>query len=480
VTSQLERIFASLRADPVELDHRQTVALSGEVYRLVIEQFEINPGYPEDWEAWKGFHWAAMEGRIPNPPSISWQEIMNERSAAIGAFGVDSGPVLLDAIEDLPLGDCARGLEVRFGLLASWVLARHGLEVTANSRLRLLQQVAEAALDAGWAMKRAAFGDYTPDPKANRFPPITGQPSAPGLTFEALFEHWRAETKPSPSTLGTWKPVLVSLRAHVESESVLRLTARDITAWKDKLVAQGRSPKTINDSYLACVKALLSHGVRNGIVKLNVAVGISVRAKRKAGEKPLPYEDKEVAALLALSQQETIAARRWLPLLQACSGARAGELAQLWAERVREKDGVLVLELRPAEDGGTFKNLGSERDVPLHPAAVEAGFLEFVRSKQRGPLFYGRNGRGMRHASKGTVNHLGDWIREQPGFQDPRKRPNHAFRHWWKKVASRVGIPDTRADFLQGHAENGAASIYRHFDLETLAEDVVRIPVPRV
>ena len=162
---------------------------------------------------------------------------MNERNAALGAFGVDSGPVLLDAIADLPPGDSAQSLEVRFGLLASWVLARHGLEVTPNSRLRLLQQVAEAALVAGWAMKRAAQGDYTPDPKANRFPPVSAQPAASGLTFEALFEHWRTETKPSLSTLATWKPVIVSLRAHVQDEGVSRLTARDLTSWKDKLAS---------------------------------------------------------------------------------------------------------------------------------------------------------------------------------------------------------------------------------------------------
>ena len=121
---------------------------------------------------------------------------MNERNAALGAFGVASGPVLLDAIESLPLGDGDRSLEVRFGLLsrlqksvtrsfgknlrqnktlsgrsvglptqaclASWVLARHGLEVTPDSRLLLLRQVAEAALDAGWAMERAAQGDHAP------------------------------------------------------------------------------------------------------------------------------------------------------------------------------------------------------------------------------------------------------------------------------------------------------------------------------
>ena len=50
---QLDRIFASLRADPVELSFKQAVALSGEIYRLVVERFEMDPGVPEDWEAWK-------------------------------------------------------------------------------------------------------------------------------------------------------------------------------------------------------------------------------------------------------------------------------------------------------------------------------------------------------------------------------------------------------------------------------------------
>ena len=482
VGAQLERIFVSLRSGPVELTHKQAVALSGEVYGLVVSRFEVEPGEPADWEAWKGFHWAAMEGRIPNPPVITWQEIMNERQAALGAFGVSHGPVLLDVIESLPPGDSARSLETRFGLLASWVLARHALEVTSGSRLKLLQQVAEASIDAGWAMKRASQGDYTPDPKANRFPSVSIETPSSGINLAFLFEHWQRETKPAPATLATWKPVIVSLRAHVEDQSVARLTIKDITSWKDKLVAQGRTASNINGTYLACIHALLSHAKRNGIVSQNVAADIGIKVKRVAGTGKLPYEDAEVAALLAIAEKQTHAARRWIPLLAACSGARAGELAQLWAERVRNIDGVPAMELRPAEDGGTFKNAGSERKVPLHPALVEAGFLDFVKSKGRGPLFYGRvTGRGERHVSKGTVNHLAGWIRKQPGFDNLRKSPNHALRHWWKSTASRVGISDSRADHLQGHVGQGEAAGYRHFhDLHSLAEDVARIPIPRV
>jgi integrase len=479
VLSQLEDIFESLRKGPIELTHKQAVALSGEVYRLVVERFEMHPGEPADWEVWKAFHWAAMEGRIPDPPSISWPEIMNERQAALGMFGVASGPMLLDVIESLPPGDDSRSLEVRFGLLTSWVLALHKREVTPRSRLLLLRQVAKAALDAGWAMKRAALGDYTPDPNANRFPSITDKVGTADLSMTSLFDRWRAEAKPAPSTLTTWRPVLASLRQHLKHEDVRRLTKNDIVTWKDRLVAQGHSASNINGSYLACVHALLAYGVRNGVLMQNVAAGIRVNQKRTAGTSKLPYEDKEVADLLAIAAKQQHAARRWIPLLAACSGARAGELAQLWAERVREIDGVFAMELRPAEDGGTFKNEGSERVVPLHPALIDAGFLEFVRNKRAGPLFYGRvTGRGERHASKGTVNHLAGWIRKQPSFDNPRKAPSHALRHWWKSTASRVGIPDSRADAIQGHKTQGEAARYRHFDLKMLAQDIAKIPIP--
>ena len=479
VTSQLERIFASILHDAVELTHKQTVALSGEIYREVVSLFEHDPGSVEDWEAWKGFNWAAMRGSVPNPPTISWREIASERQTAFDTFGVSQGKPLLDVIENLPIGDDERSLEIRFGLIASWVLAKHGLEVTPRSRLALLRQVAEASLDAGWAMKRAAQGDYTPDPAAHRFPPVAGVGGSSSKSLAELFEHWQAEAKPAPSTLATWKPVVVSLRAHVADKTVDHLTVQDITSWKDKLVGQGRSASNINGSYLACVHALLVHGMRNGFVTQNVAAGIGMKNKRIAGTSKLPYEDAEVAALLALAAKETHPARRWLPLLAACSGARAGELAQLWAERVREIDGVLSMELRPSEDGGTFKNEGSERVVPLHPALVEAGFPDFVRTKGQGPLFYGKaSGKGARHPTKGTVNHLAAWIRKQTGFQNPRKAPSHALRHWWKSVASKVGIPDSRADAIQGHKTHGEAARYRHFDLKTLQADVTKIPIP--
>ena len=407
---------------------------------------------------------------------------MNERGAALGFFHVYSGPLLLDKIESLPVGDSDRSLEIRFGLLASWVLARHGLEVTPSSRLVLLRQVAEAALDAGWAMKRATQGDYTPDPKANRFPALTPTNSAPSVTFQALFESWQAEAKPSPSTLATWRPILGSLQKYVGHDNAVRLEMSEVVGWKNNLIQTGLAASTINNTYLACLRAVLANGKANQLIAQNVAIGVRVREKRVAGKGRLPYNDQEVATLLRLAAEQTNSARRWIPLLAACTGARAGELAQLWAERVRDRNGILILDLKPAEDGGTFKNAGSEREVPMHPALIEAGFFDFARNKKTGPLFYGRSrGQGERHASKGTVNHLAAWIRKQQGFDDPRKAPTHAFRHWWKTKASRAGLSDSQADFIQGH-QAGEPGKYRHHDynLDVIAREIARISIPQI
>src|SRR6185437_6903741 len=63
-TAHLEQLFERLRAGPTPLSQKQCVALSGEVYRLFVDQFEDNPGVPETWAAVKALNRAAREGRL--------------------------------------------------------------------------------------------------------------------------------------------------------------------------------------------------------------------------------------------------------------------------------------------------------------------------------------------------------------------------------------------------------------------------------
>ncbi|MGD9812730.1 MAG: hypothetical protein AB7U35_15605, partial [Sphingobium sp.] len=134
----------------------------------------------------------------------------------------------------------------------------------------------------------------------------------------------------------------------------------------------------------------------------------------------------------------------------------------------------------------TIKNAGSERDVPLHPAIIERGFLAFAKSRPKGgPLFYGdtkakprpRKSETAGHASDGAINRVREWIREQ-GFKDKRKAPNHAFRHWFKSKCADLDIQDSVADAIQGHTDQSAAAGYRKISLAKMAEAIRKIPVP--
>src|SRR5690606_36917185 len=114
------------------------------------------------------------------------------------------------------------------------------------------------------------------------------------LTFDELFERWQRETKPAPSTITTWRSYIRALRNQVGHDDPARVTKADIIAWKDELVAAGRSPKGIKDGQLAAARALFNYAVDNGLLPSNPALGVTVRQRKSARTRMLPYTDEEV------------------------------------------------------------------------------------------------------------------------------------------------------------------------------------------
>ncbi|NBJ09341.1 site-specific integrase [Microvirga arsenatis] len=472
--THLAKIYAAARTEPVKLSSRTLTALSKDIYDLFLATHGDDPGPVRRWEAFKGFSRAAMEGRIQDAPELVPGSEPDEAAAAEARFG----PGLTQGIDALPASDSTAALEQRFGRLANWLLAERGIELLPEQRPLLLKLTAMAAIQAGRQLKKHAAYDFSPDPEISRFPTFEPPSEAGGShrTLTDVFERWRKETHPSASTVSTWRGVVASLKRHLGHEVVGRITHEDIVRWKDRLVDAGLSRKTISHNHLAAIKALLNFEIQNKRLAVNPAAGIKMGVKRRAGQRMRPYTDNEVARILALAARETSPAQRWLPWLAALSGARIGEVAQLWGQRITMEDGIAVMVIRPAEDGGSLKNEWSERTVPIHPAIIEAGFLDFVRQHGSGPLFYRRSSGdpSKKHASKGVTNRLAAWIREQ-GFTDPRKAPNHALRHWFVTMGQRLHINDSVIEAIIGHEEG---SEYRHGHTQTLYEAIIKIPVP--
>lgn len=480
LASHLETLWESVRQGPAPLSQRQLDGLAREAYLALMAEHGENPGTPEQWEKFKALTRAALEGRIEGAPAIQPSGQNDDEVACELLFGGFTGEDLTAWIDTMDANQGEQALVQRVGRLTFFVLDRHGVTVESAAELDLMRRVARAALEAAWALKRRAGGDWRPDPAAERFPPFEAKPKEQGVTLPDLFDRWARETSPAPSTRSTWRGIIDSLTAHVGHGEASRITPENVIGWKDARLASGRAVKTINDSDLACIRALYRWGIANRLVKENPAVGVQVAAKRKAGTAMLPYQDEDVARLLSAAERESLPYRRWLPILAALTGARIGELASLWGTSVIEREGVVGINIAPSPDGATLKNAGSERFVPLHPEIIRAGFLEYAKAKGHSPLFYGkpaRRGAEAKHPSKGTSNHLAAWIRDQ-GFDNERIAPAHGLRHWFKSAASRAGIADSVADTIQGHADDRAAARYRHISITQMAEAVAKLPVP--
>jgi hypothetical protein len=138
----LNGIWRSVREGPKRLSHKDTIALSGEIYRAWTDALEEDPGSAEMWKK---------------------VEEANEQVAQ-GRFGRASLRIAGDA------AGRTRSIEQRVGALTDLVLARRGLLIDSESRGRLNEQVFSAMRQISEVQARRADGDYTPDPKAGRFP----------------------------------------------------------------------------------------------------------------------------------------------------------------------------------------------------------------------------------------------------------------------------------------------------------------------
>ncbi len=171
-----------------------------------------------------------------------------------------------------------------------------------------------------------------------------------------------------------------------------------------------------------------------------------------------------------------IAAKRWVPIICAFTGARVSEITQMRKEDVRQVDGQWVVRITP--DAGTVK-AGGYRDVPLHPQIIEqGGFNKFIQDAGSGPLFHnGTEPQEYKQKSTQAAGQLRDWLRESE-LTPAGLQPNHAWRHRLKTQCRELGgISDRVVDAVQGHAGGKSASDdYGDVTLKTKADAVAKLP----
>jgi hypothetical protein len=250
----------------------------------------------------------------------------------------------------------------------------NGWKVDDEERLKIAKAVSVGAQRAALVLMRRKKGDFSPnsldydvtrpvDPSAPR------KPREP-VTFKSLLEGWAAEKRPTVKTIYRWNRVIEQLGDFVGHKDAARLTADDLLRWKAALLEAGLRTKTIRDSKIAPLRAILQWGVDNRKLAANLASGIVVDARAKANERIRGFTDDEAVLILQHASKEHDPVKR--------CGARLSEVCQLRTEDIFENGNLWCVKFDPA--AGSLKNQNSERAIPLHPAIIEAGFLQFVES----------------------------------------------------------------------------------------------------
>lgn len=452
--------FEAARRGPADLSFKQINALCGELYKHLTISHEDNP--PEDF-------------------ALDVMTDLVEDAERFLRFGTASGRQ--KAVDVLRRW-------VDLDLFLSEMAARHGVSLSEHSRREFLEAMPDTLGRALQTLSKRRAANYEEDTTVARYArlsPSLSQPQrVPGggiQTFDELFEKWKASGNHAPATITRWRGIMSRFKAFVGPDNPQLITEADAERWKDDLLAAGL--KRIDMSFIAAMRRLYGCAIES---KATTGITFNPFTEVKAGQKEEPgtgrqtFTAVEAATILAASQRETAAYLRWLPWLQAATGARVAELAQLWGSMVINQDGIPCIQIAPTPDGGRVKNVGSERIIPIHPKLIEDGFLKFVEQRGKGPLFYGGSkarpaapgSDEQKHPSKGVTNRLAAWVRGL-GITDPRKAPNHAWRRWMKRELNRTGTSDRLADAIQGHAPRNEGDKYYDAELSDMHAAISKI-----
>lgn len=443
--------WASLRSPSQTLSHRQLTALAGQLYHEYVDMLQDEAGEPIIWE--------------------HVLRLMNE-AAETGR------------------------LEKWYGDIVDSHLKKRGISLDVRSRARLLPLVHDAYKQAAEQLQKQSNGDYSPDPKADRFPLFEGEQeekpkSATRLTLTMLYNWWRDDhlaNGGAERTVKDYHQKLTALISFLGHEDALAVKPRDIGLWVDFLRHEkSLAAKTVADKYLVLVKRLYNVARGKGEEIANPADPISVTVPRRRMERSSGFTDVEAKTILKAASHITdeasrhnyltCAAIRWVPWICAYTGARVNEITQLRIEDIQKHGDHWCFTITP--NAGSVKT-GQYRLVPIHSHLLDTGLLNFVTSRPAGYLFFDADNNATKSSLTKRAGNIGKmlskWVRIGAGITAERVQPNHAWRHRFKTVARDVDIAHEYMNAIQGHEDGHSGTDYGEFPVSAMYREISKIP----
>ncbi len=234
-----------------------------------------------------------------------------------------------------------------------------------------------------------------------------------------------------------------------------------LEAYLEHLKSEGRSAKT-NKDYFASIKQFFSWCHTKRLIKINPCLNLTPKFKstKHASEERDTWKADELDALFhCVEYQNKSADFRYITELQAYHGLRPNEACQLFICNVQCDDNLWFLDITDTGDKQHLKNEHSVRQIPLHPAIVKNGFLEFVQDRAKlnalnTPLFhyepYGKD----HDWSKYYRVEFGK-LQSKIGMKAGSRPTPYGFRHTLIDELKNAELAESLVGEYVGHASHG-------------------------
>lgn len=299
------------------------------------------------------------------------------------------------------------------------------------------------------------------------------------LLGEAMKLYRQTQLADTPQTTRRhWERAFNTFEQHIGSDKPVAVITRPMAAqWADGLMASGNTKRTAARA-VSQVAQVFEWLAARGEVSANPVKGVLVvtlREKVARRDQGFTWEPFELADLKRIFDPENYRRLKsehayWGPLIGLYTGARVGEIAQLYLRDFTIEDGQPCIRIDADSDGQSVKTQTSKRLVPIHPDLVQLGLVERVerlRAKGEERLFP-----KMRIDSKaGAGNSMSkafSYYLSKLGIRPRRKNGTVGFHSLRKNVIQQLqgsSLPAERRRALVGHepGEGGRGDVHALF-----------------
>ena len=254
-------------------------------------------------------------------------------------------------------------------------------------------------------------------------------------------------------------------RAHIALEAV---TTDDFLRYRDDLLAQGKAPRTVNNTIRKILTRPFQAAVNQGYIPRNPIA--AVRHLRDITIQKGTFTPEQIQGLIEVASPE------WKGFILAgyYTGARLLDLAGLtWSN------------VDLAERSITFrqKKTGSGVKVPIHPELEDYLLSIQIPDDEKAPLFPSLYGRRSQPLSKRFAK-LMDAARIDAGMartktgaagRNVSQLSFHSLRHSFTSALANVGVSAELRQKLTGHADDKSHAVYTHHEFATIREALEKL-----